>query len=103
MIRVPRFGGVLSPTDAKESRMWPFDLLTTWTPDGAWKRLQNARAPSRMRVTGRLNLANAGWLTYLPQKLETEAIDVSGCARMTELPEKLKCADLALQRTLVKS
>src|SRR4029079_16957836 len=83
--------------------MFPFDLLTTWTPDDARKRLQNAGAPSRMRVTGRLNLANAGWLTRLPQKLEAEAIDVSGCARLSELPEKLNCAELALQWTLVKS
>ena len=82
--------------------MFPFDLLTTWTPDRARKRLQNARAPSRMRVTGRLNLANAGWLTRLPRKLEAEAIDVSGCARLSELPEKLKCAELLLQRTQVK-
>ena len=82
--------------------MLPFDLMTTWTPDDARKRLQNARAPSRMRVTGRLNLANAGWLTRLPRKLEAEAIDVSGCARLSELPEKLTCAELTLQRTQVK-
>jgi hypothetical protein len=55
-----------------------------------------------MRVTGRLNLANAGWLTRLPRKLEAEAIDISGCARLSELPEKLKCAELTLQRTQVK-
>jgi hypothetical protein len=82
--------------------MWPFELLTTWTPDDARKRLQNARAPSRMRVTGRLNLVNAGWLTCLPRKLEAETIDISGCARLSELPEKLRCGELRLQRTQVK-
>jgi hypothetical protein len=82
--------------------MLPFDLLTTWTPDDARRRLQKARAPSRMRVTGRLDLANAALLTRLPQKLEAEAIDVSGCAGLTELPKKLKCTQLRLQRTQIK-
>jgi hypothetical protein len=56
-----------------------------------------------MRVNGRLNLANASWLTHLPRKLEAEAIDVSDCESLSELPEKLKCSELTLQRTRVRS
>jgi hypothetical protein len=82
--------------------MLPFDLLTTWTPDAARKRLQKPRVPSRMRVAGRLDLANADWLTRLPQKLEAEAIDVSGCTKLSELPEKLKCVELRLRGSGVK-
>src|SRR3954447_13475369 len=86
---------IISAMMEKWCHMFPFNLFDKWTPERARERLQKGRAPSRMRVTGRLNLANAGWLTCLPRKLEAEAIDVSGCARLSELPEKLKCAEFA--------
>jgi hypothetical protein len=55
-----------------------------------------------MRVAGRLELANTDWLTRLPQKLEAEAFDVSGCTKLSELPEKLKCVELLLRRSGIK-
>jgi len=55
-----------------------------------------------MRVAGRLDLANSGWLTQLPRVLEADSIDISDCPRLMELPQVVKCAELTLQRTNIK-
>lgn len=68
----------------------------------ACDRLRRGTVPRRMRVHGNLHLAGASWLTYLPNELEAQGVDVSGCLHLRGLPVQLKCEVLNLQRTNVE-
>lgn len=82
--------------------MFPFNLFAKWTSENACEHLRQGRMPRRMRVAGHLGLANSGWLTHLPRTLEAESIDVSDCAKLRGLPERVKCSELVLRRTGVQ-
>ncbi|HEX3600483.1 MAG TPA: hypothetical protein VHU84_10100, partial [Lacipirellulaceae bacterium] len=76
-----------------------FDRFASWSPASAQERLRRGNLPRRMRVTGRLTLANAQWLTELPRTLVASSIDVSNCARLRALPARVKCEELDASNT----
>jgi hypothetical protein len=82
--------------------MFSFNLFGKWTPERARERLRTGNVPHEMRVAGRLDLSNSGWLTQLPRVLEAGSIDVSDCPRLLELPPVMKCTELMLRRTHIK-
>lgn len=67
------------------------------------KRLKRGEVLDRVRVPEPLNLANSPWLTYLPRELEGSSIIVSRCVNLRGLPERLKCDELYLRRTNIRS
>lgn len=74
--------------------MFPFERFGSWSPARARERLRKGKPPWRMRVTGRLELANSAWLTELPHTLVADSIDVSNCANLRALPGRVKCDEL---------
>jgi len=81
--------------------MFGIDLFTKWSPTSARDHLRKGNPPRRMRVAGRLDLANCGWLTDLPRVLIADSIDVSGCRRLRALPEHVECNVLRVAGTSV--
>lgn len=81
--------------------MFGIELFTRWSPTSARDRLRRGNPPRRMRVAGRLDLANSAWLTELPRALVADSIDVSDCRNLRALPEHVKCSELFLGRTSV--
>src|SRR4051794_21712112 len=82
--------------------MFPFDRFAAWSPASARERLRKGKPPRRMRVAGRLELANSSWLTELPRTLEADSIDLSSCVRLRGLPARLKCVELDVSNTGVE-
>ena len=78
------------------------DLIPRWSAAAARERLRKGKVPRRMRVAGYLDLSDSSWLTNLPRELEADTINVSNCPKLRDLPERVKCDALILQRTNVE-
>lgn len=70
-----------------------------WTAAEAKSRLRQQDLPDRLRVRGRLDLAGALWLIYLPREVEATSVVVSRCVNLRGLPERLRCEEFFLRRT----
>ena len=77
--------------------------LFEWSPEAARDRLLEGRVPSKMSVKGTLNLAGYTGLRALPTNLTAEAVDVSDCTDLINMPIALKCRDLLLRRTRIEA
>jgi hypothetical protein len=73
------------------------------TPAEACALLRGGKAPDRLRVRGRLDLANSLWLNYLPRELEAEAVNLANCTQLRGLPERLQCENLVLRGTRLRA
>jgi hypothetical protein len=71
-------------------------------PDAVRKLLRAGNLPAALVVTGPLRLLNESWLRELPASLECTHLDVSGCANLDVLPERLRATSVHAARTAVR-
>lgn len=81
--------------------MFGIDFFKRWSPESARDLLRRGNPPRRMRVNGRLDLANSAWLKDLPSVLIADSIDVSNCRSLRVLPDCVKCNELIVARTSI--
>jgi hypothetical protein len=63
-------------------------------PDAVRKLLRAGNLPAALVVTGPLRLPNESWLRELPASLECTHLDISGCANIDLLPERLRATSV---------
>jgi hypothetical protein len=71
-------------------------------PDAVRKLLRAGNLPATLVVTGPLRLPNESWLRELPASLECTHLDISGCANLDLLPERLRATSVQAARTAVR-
>ena len=71
-------------------------------PDAVRKLLRAGNLPAALVVTGPVRLLNESWLRELPASLECTHLDVSGCANLDVLPERLRATSVHAARTAVR-
>jgi len=82
--------------------MWGlFESVLPWSEQRARERILAGRPPNRMKVQGRLVLANCETLRELPNRLDASAIDLSGCINVRRLPRRIRAAALVVSRANV--
>lgn len=72
------------------------------SPIQAHDRIRHGKISRPIVVNGALDLRDSAWLTYLPREIEAVSIDVSGCANLRGLPERICCRDLFVRRTNIE-
>ena len=71
-------------------------------PEAVRKLLRAGNLPAALVVTGPVRLLNESWLRELPASLDCTHLDVSGCANLDVLPERLRATSVHAARTAVR-